>query len=319
MSQNWLSSLDLKEKLQRRTSTSSHGAVILGSLSSPVSSQDPDWYKRIACCQLTSGRGIGQGVLVHLDQFSEAVGLGENLQLGLLTNHHIIPHKCHVVDWKLHIGPEGKKKMFTLNESNFTHCFSCCGPDGIWGGEPHFQQSASDPPISCPVGRDFSLLVLAQAFASELGSKLFHKDNPLLVFPPLRAHGSCCTKFCILQREESGSIAPDRITLQSIAPPTDDSSLEREVNAYKESCILRYQHDWPTQIGKGSSGSGIFCYDQRSGDITLAGIHVSSEVEDGQMHYGLTVHAIVHSIAGKTNCIHYSERQKFIHSIYNHL
>ena len=311
--QTWLSSLDLK-KLRRRTSASSnHGAVILGSPSSPVSSQDPSWYKRIACCQLESGRGTGQGVLVHLDQFSEALGLGENLQLGLLTNHHIIPHKYHVNGWKLHIGPEGNKKVFTLNDSMFTCCFSCCGPDGIWGDrEAHFQQSASDPPTPCPLRRDFSLLILAQSFVSDLGSKLSQKDNPLLVFPPLHAPDKeehCRMEFCILQRDLSGSIDAGQIQLQSIAPPTDDSSLEREVNAYKECCILRYPHNWVTKIGKGSSGSGIFCQDEGTGDIRLAGIHVSSDVDGGKMHYGLTVHAIVHSVAGKA-LVNYSRQHQ---------
>ena len=297
-SQTWLSSLDLYDKLKRRTSTSSQGTVVLPSPTSPVSSADPNWYKKVACCQLESNRGTGQGLLVDISQFVEALELTENQPLALLTNHHIIPCMSLVQGWKLQVWSDGNKRGFKLSDSSFTRCFSCCGPDGLWDREAHFQQSASDSPTSCLVGSDFTLLILSPSFATELTSKCTS-----LLFPPLligEKEEQYFKDFCILQRDlESGTISPSHINLQPIAPPSDDPSLQREVNAYKESCTLRYPRNWITGIGRGSSGSGIFCHDERSGEIRLIGIHVSSGVDDTHIHYGLTVQAIVHSIVGK--------------------
>ena len=296
-SQTWLSSLDLYDKLKRRASTSSQGTVVLLSPTSLVSSADPNWYKKVACCQLESNGAIGQGLLVDISQFDETLGLSKSQPLALLTNHHIIPCMSLIQGWKLHVGSDGNKRGLKLSNSSFTHCFSCCGPNGIWGGAPHFQQSASDSPTSCPVGSDFTLLILSPSFATELTSKCTS-----LLFPPLliAEEEDHFRDFCILQRDlESGTISPSHINLQPIAPPSDDPSLQREVNAYKESCTLRYPHNWITGIGRGSSGSGIFCHDERTGEIKLIGIHVSSGADDTQIHYGLTVQAIVHSIVGK--------------------
>ena len=295
--QTWLSSLDLSDRLKRKASTSGQYVVALPSPTSPVSSADPNWYKKVACCQLESSGAIGQGLLVDISQFDEALELNKSQPLALLTNHHIIPCMSLVQGWKLHVGSDGNKRGFKLSTSSFTRCFSCCGPDGLWGGAPHFQQSASDSPTSCPVGSDFTLLILSPSFASELSSRCTS-----LLFPPLliTEEEDHFRDFCILQRDlESGTISPSHINLQPIAPPSDDTSLQREVNAYKESCTLRYPHNWITGIRRGSSGSGIFCHDERSGEIRLIGIHVSSGVDDTQIHYGLTVQAIVHSIVGK--------------------
>ena len=296
--QTWLSSLDLSERLKRRASTSSQGAVVLPSPTSPVSSADPNWYKRVACCQLESSRGTGQGLLVDISQLAEALGLTEVQPLALLTSHHIIPRMSLVQGWKLQVWSDGTKREFRLGDRFFTRCFSCCGRDGLWGGVAHFQQSASDPPTSCPVGSDFTLLLLSPSFTTDLTSKCTS-----LLFPPLliaEKEEHHFNEFCILQRDsDSGIISPSHIDLQPIAPPSDDPSLQREIDAYKESCVLRYSHSWITGIGRGSSGSGIFCHDERSGEIRLMGIHVSSGVDDAQIHYGLTVQAIMHSIVGK--------------------
>ena len=297
-SQTWLSSLDLSDRLKRRGSTSSQGAVVLPSPTSPVSSADPNWFKRVACCQLESNRGTGQGLLVDISQLAEALGLTEVQPLALLTNHHIIPCMSLIRGWKLQVWSDGKKEGFSLSNKSFTRCFSCCGPDGLWGGAAHFQQSASDPPTSCPVGSDFTLLILSPSFMTELTSKCTSLLFPPLLITDKEEHHF--NKFCILQRDsDSGIISPSPIDLQPIAPPSDDPSLQREVDAYKESCVLRYSHNWITGIGRGSSGSGIFCHNERLGEIKLMGIHVSSEVDDTHMHCGLTVQAIVHSIVGK--------------------
>ena len=290
-SQTWLSSLDLSDRLKRKSSTSSQYVVAPPSLTE-------DWYKRVACCQLKSNRGIGQGLLVDIGQVNEALGLQPPAVAALLTNHHIIPGMSYVQDWELQVGQGGSKKMFKLNsKSSFIHCFSCCGPDGISGREAHFQRSTNDSPTLCPVGGDFTLLILSQGFASELGSKLC--ETPVLL-PPLVTEKEeyQFEEFCILRRNfEIGTIYAEPINLETITTTISNPSLQREIDAYK--CSLCYSDSWiTTKIGRGSSGSGIFCRN-KAGEIRLKGIHVSSGVDDTHIHYGLTVQAIVHSIVGK--------------------
>ena len=287
-SQTWLSSLDLSNRFKRKSSTSSQYVVERPSLTE-------DWYKRVACCQLKSSRGTGQGLLVDI----EALGLQPPAVAALLTNHHIIPSMNYVQDWELQVGPEENKKIFKFNKSSFTHCYSCCGPDGISGKKaPHFQRSASDPPTSCPVGSDFTLLILCSSFMGDLGSKLY--ETPVLL-PPLTTEKEDYQpkEICILRRNfETGNIYASPINLETPITQIGTPSLQGEIDAYK--CTLCYSDSWiTTKIGRGSSGSGIFCRNERSGEIRLMGIHVSSGVDDAQVHYGLTVQAIVHSIVGK--------------------
>lgn len=299
---NWLSSLELSQQLNqdRRRSTQSQPSPI----SPPPSPlRDPNRLQTIACCRLESNRGgSGQCVLVHLGDLAKPLNVCDSPPLALLTAHHVIPDLEHVKDWKLLVDSE-PRKYIKLSDDKFTYCISCCGPNGIWNEGTHAPQSANDTPL-CPVGADFTLLVLNQHFIREI----IKKD---VLIPPmvnLSMQSLKCAlqsnQFSIIKRDGRGSITQNEVLVQRIDVARDERSLESEVASYKDSSLLRYRCNLPGIVGQGDSGAGIFYYDQtpEGKELVLLGLHVSTTCigdEGGEiMHNGITLHAIFHAIIG---------------------
>ena len=165
---NWLSSLEL---FQQPSHDHRRSTQLQASPVSPPTSplRDPDRLQKVACCRLESSKGSGQCVLVHLGDLAKPLNVCESSPLALLTAHHVIPDLEHVREWKLFVDSDCNK-FLKLSRDRFTRCISCCGPNGIWNEGTHAPQSADDTPL-CPVGADFTLLVLSQHFTDIVSKK----------------------------------------------------------------------------------------------------------------------------------------------------
>ena len=259
------------------------------------------WYKKVACCHLeslNSGGGNGQGVIVCLDtdvhnqQLADILGISTYPAFALITCHHIITRRSSLKNWRLVVsGLEMKKFSDKLDSKKFEACKSCCGPDGVLGQEEHFNDV-------CPFGADFTVLVLTKEFANDL---LKSRDLLIPTLMPLdmRSLKSALQseRFYIFKRDQSsGVVRAVELNVHKRAPPTEDEqSVEGEVNAYKEMCILRY--DKNPEVLRGDSGAGIFL--TKGSERLLLGIHKSTEAED-EVHTGIAIHAIFHAIASET-------------------
>lgn len=86
------------------------------------------------------------------------------------------------------------------------------------------------------------------------------------------------------------------LTLHKVQAPTSDDqqSLDGQITAYKQMCLLRY--DINTGVSPGDSGAGIFY--KRGSERLLLGLHKSTEEEEG-CHSGIAIHAIFHAITGE--------------------
>lgn len=262
--------------------------------------EDEHWYKKVACCHLQSlnSSGNGQGVIVCLgtdvydQQLADILGISTYPAFALITCHHVITGRSSLRNWRLVVsGLEMKKFSDKLDSKKFEVCKSCCGPDGVLGQEEHFNRV-------CPFGADFTVLVLTREFANEL---LKSRDLLIPTLMPLdmRSLKSALQseRFYIFKRDHSsGVVRAVELNVHKRAPPTEDEqSVEGEVNAYKEMCILRY--DKNPEVLPGDSGAGIFL--TKGSERLLLGIHKSTEAED-EVHTGIAIHAIFHAIASET-------------------
>ena len=109
------------------------------------------------------------------------------------------------------------------------------------------------------------------------------------------------SRFYIFKRdEETGVVRDVEVTLCKVQPPTSDDlhSLDAQIMAYKQMCLLRY--DINTSVYRGDSGAGIFY--KRGNERLLLGLHKSTEEDEGY-HSGIAVHAIFHAITGKLSIL----------------
>lgn len=118
---------------------------------------------------------------------------------------------------------------------------------------------------------------------------------PLFLFhQPLK---SLFFRFYIFKRDEgTGLIRDVELTLHKVQAPTSDDqqSLDGQITAYKQMCLLRY--DINTGVSPGDSGAGIFY--KRGPERLLLGLHKSTEESEG-CHSGIAIHAIFHAITGE--------------------
>ena len=105
-------------------------------------------------------------------------------------------------------------------------------------------------------------------------------------------------RFYIFKRDEgTGLIRDVELTIQKVQAPTSDDqqSLDGQITAYKQMCLLRY--DINTGVAPGDSGAGIFY--KKGPERLLLGLHKSTEESEG-CHSGIAIHAIFHAITGET-------------------
>ena len=299
----WISSSEVRRLFSSGLSPASPEAVLGNYSLAPPSplTEDANWFKKVPCCHLKSidGAGNGQGIIVcfgldsNRQRLSEILGVSTYPSLALLTNHHIIPCKANAKKWKMSIsGMEMKKLTVPLDEKRIDVCRSCCGRDGVIGQSEH-------PQAPCPVRADFTILVLSREFASKI---LENRDLKFPILMPLDVEslkGALQSeRFYIFKRdEESGIVRDVELTLHKVQAPTSDDqlSLEGQITAYKQMCLLRY--DTNCGVAPGDSGAGIFF--KRGTERLLLGLHKSTE-QDAACHSGIAVHAIFHPITGET-------------------
>ena len=104
-------------------------------------------------------------------------------------------------------------------------------------------------------------------------------------------------RFYIFKRDEDTSVIRDvEVTLHKVQAPTsdDEQSLDGQITAYKQMCLLRY--DITSGVSPGDSGAGIFY--KRGSERLLLGLHKSTEEDEGY-HSGIAIHAIFHAITGE--------------------
>lgn len=104
-------------------------------------------------------------------------------------------------------------------------------------------------------------------------------------------------RFYIFKRdEETGVVRDVELTLHKVQAPTSDDelSLDGQITAYKQMCLLRY--DINVGVSRGDSGAGIFF--KRGSERLLLGLHKSTEEDEGY-HSGIAIHAIFHAITGE--------------------
>ena len=106
-------------------------------------------------------------------------------------------------------------------------------------------------------------------------------------------------RFYIFKRDEDTGVVRDvELTLHKVHAPTSDDelSLDGQITAYKQMCLLRYDID--KGVSPGDSGAGIFF--KRGPERLLLGLHKSTEVDKGY-HSGIAIHAIFHAITGEAD------------------
>ena len=308
---NWISSKEL-----RRLSSSGSFSPLSPESARPISleqsvpplMEDEHWYMKVSCCQLeplSRGEAYGQGVIVclgtdaHSQRFADILGISTYPAFALITCHHVLPGLSCLKNWKLAISGMEKnvlvEKTYKLDDRKFEVCKSCCGADGVLGQKDH-------PNKTCPFGGDFTVLVLTKEFANEL---LKNRD---LLFPtvmPLdvKSLKDALTnqRFSLFKRDKrSGIIRDVKLDVHKRAPPSEDEqTIDGQVTAYKEMCMLRY--DKNPQVLRGDSGAGIFV--TNGSEHLLLGLHKSTE-SDEEAHTGIAIHAIFHAIASEAVCMY---------------
>jgi hypothetical protein len=99
------------------------------------------------------------------------------------------------------------------------------------------------------------------------------------------------------------------VTFHEVQTPTQQS-LHDQIVAYKRMFLLRY--DINTGVSSGDSGAGIF-YKGGSKQLLL-GLHKSTEKDEGH-HSVISIHAIVHAIAGEALNYVLHRQDKLIHGL----
>lgn len=288
----WITSMEFRQRARTHNSSSTP------ELQSPVED-----FRKVAACRLTKGNFSGQGIWVSLDE-----ELGESFKklqipicqppLVLVTNYNIVPSMSHIKDVRLQLSNDRPMK---LKEWQFEKCLTCCGQNGVWGGEDHYHQPPSlEDHSSCPAGGDFTVLFPTQALVSDVIEK-YDLWFPMMVDIRHRhlQDTICDNRFYVYYRDENGVVIREEIRLRQIAAE-NRGTLESEVDTYLENCKLRYDMEDLRHIQKQCLGAGIVCCGQMGGckELILLGIHTRS-VNSGMGHNGITLHSIFHPISGE--------------------
>ena len=313
---NWIPSKELRRLSSSGSlnqslspSTPAEAAFRLPGLeqSVPPLIEDEHWYMKVSCCQLESPTGgEGQGVIVclgtdaHGQQYADILGTSTYPAFALITCHHVIPGKHFLRNWKLIITGMEKNvfsdRSFKLDDRKFDVCKSCCGVDGVLGRKEH-------PNGTCPFGGDFTVLVLTKDFSNEV-LKCQNLLFPTLMPLDLKHLKDALTskRFYLFKRDKrTGFTREVELIVHKRAPPSEDQqTIDGQVTAYKEMCMLRY--DKNPQVLRGDSGAGIFLMD--GSERLLLGLHKSTELDE-EAHSGIAIHAIFHAIASesKIHCV----------------
>ena len=305
---NWISS----KELRRLSSSGSFSSLspVSPETARPISleqsirplTEDEYWYKKVSCCQLEPPTGgYGQGVIVclgtdaHSQRFADILGISTYPAFALVTCHHVLPGIRSLKNWKMVLSGMDRNVSIKLDDRKFEVSKSCCGADGVLGQKEH-------PNEKCPFGGDFTVLVLKKEFASEL---LKNHDLLIPMVMPLNMENLkealTSEQFYIFKRDKGSGIIRDvTIKVHKRAPPSEDEqTIDGQVTAYKEMCMLRY--DKNSQVLRGDSGAGIFF--TRGSERLLLGLHKSTE-SDEEAHTGIAIHAIFHAIASEAVCMY---------------
>ena len=244
----------------------------------------PPQTKR-SCCrlELVQGQGVGQGIIAYYKDICKLV---------FFTNHHLIPSKASVTEWKLSVGEITRHQ---LCKENFSTCISCCGPDGILGTSKfeHPKQESL-----CQFNADFTALVVSPEFTKEIV-----KSN--LCFPVVTSTdiemlnvANSHERLYLMRHEEVNPVQLNN--KQENMRLSRDLLLSRQVNVYKQLCQLRYQAG---SVGAGDSGGGVFFHVDERSEYILVGLHKSTEKgvnqERTDLHSAVAIHLVLHAVSSK--------------------
>ena len=213
--------------------------------------------------------------------------------LAMVVNHNVFSSPSATQRWELNaVSTVGKPIKLKLSEDCFSRCFSCCGPHSVYGNsDSHAMASLDADGTCCPFGADWTLLILAPAFSSNL-----RKKCPSLLFPPVQSFDSALmdhvlknARFFMFERSIIGRISKHLVTLRPIAStPNDTSSLEGGVMLCLERQMLRLSVAATDSLHSDSMGSAIFYKfddDSQEGGYHFLGIHspISPSVDSDRM------------------------------------
>lgn len=265
------------------------------------------WYQKVSVCRLECpSKGIQcQGMIVKLSaELRSALEVEESLPvaLALITSHSHLHSKAQLKEWKMHAGMDNSHKLngLKLSEKHFSHFYTCCGPEGIWGGTAIHAGGFVDE-STCPFLANFSVLVLKHALTEQLLKR--DLTIPLVPLPEECSFSQILRSnyFTLIQRGTFGVAEAHKAYLCPFSAPFDEASVEETITAYTETSQLRYTCDHIDFFDATSTGAGIVYFDQSADDcaLKLAAIHMFSRRDDDAfVHCGISVPAIFHAIAG---------------------
>lgn len=207
-------------------------------------------------------------------------------------------------EWQMQTGSDclHKRAGLKLHERHVSRFYTCCGPQGIWrGSKIHAGEYVKEE--SCPFHANFTVLILKPELTDQLNKVL---TIPCL--PSLNAsHFSqaLCSgnhHFRLIQRGRLGVSESHEVLLKPLSPlEGNELSTEQRITAYTETAQLKYTFTNCTFFNTTSAGAAVVYFDQTTPNnaLTLAAIHLYMSHDDEEIvHYGISLPAIFHAIAG---------------------
>ena len=273
-----------------------------------------DWHHKVSVCHLEcQGRSVCcQCVIIKLSsQLKVALRLNgdspSSMTLALVAPHTFLSYSIprELREWRLQTGADSVHRSggLKLHEKYVSHFYTCCGPQGVWGGdEIHRGKYVSED--SCPFNGNFTVLVLKRELTDQLKDVLTIPSLPSLdenVFSQALRSGN--HYFTLIQRGPLGVSEAHNVLLKHPSSlVANDQSVADRITAYMETSLLQYTCGHVGFFDVTSAGAGIVYFDQTTPDnaLMLAAIHLYSRHDDEEItHCAISLPAIFHAIAGE--------------------
>ena len=229
------------------------------------------------------------------------------LTLALIAPHTFLHSTRDLRDWRLQTGADGVDKStgLKLHEKNFSRFYTCCGPEGVWGGSNTHAGKYVDE-SSCPFQGNFTVLILKQELTTQLKDVLTIPYLPRLdenTFSQSLRNGNHC--FTLIQRRKMWAAEAHKVLMRVPSfLQGSNLSIDNRIAAYEETAQLHYTCGHVSFFDVSSAGAGVVYFDQTTSDnaLMLAAIHLYSRRDDDVIvHCGISLPAIFHAIAGNVS------------------
>lgn len=206
-------------------------------------------------------------------------------------------------EWRMQTGAETLHKHKTsglaLHERYFSHFYTCCGPQGVWGGSKIHKRAYINE-NSCPFKSDFTVLILKPELTDQIKDVLTIPTLPSLdenIFSQALRSGN--HYFSLIKRDRSGSTETHKVLLKApTSQASNDLAIEDSIQAYNAISQLQYTCGY----GESNAGAGVVYFDSTTPDnaLVVAAVHLYSRRDDEVFtHCAISLPAIFHAIAGE--------------------